>query len=854
MRVTTRTPTVGSCVWMRSILWGLCAFAFSILSACSDSPTLVVSVATGLVPGPEFTVVLTDVVSASDTEVGHAFAEARFGDSFSRGRQVASFDVAEAGEFVVRVRLLRANGTFLIERRVRVNVTGDYALVVHLTRDCLGVECPAPGGSAALTECLHGQCVDPRCAPPSREFCPEVLFCNDASECSATAACADAVCTTGICEEEITIDACATGAYCNPDVGCLPFVEEMGDGGMPMTDAGMLDADVGVDGSVVDASDGGIVCNTVCTPEADPCYVGYWECSGESPVCARLVPKRSGTDCGDGLVCDAVGACVACVNGSTCVEDCMEGTLDCSSGQGVCDVGSTSADAGTACTTESYCGGGVACTPDYVCSTDGVCTSCVNGAACTVGCSTGTLNCASGAVCELDGGDAAAGTRCEAVGEAEAHCTASGTCTLCTEGVVCAPDSECQWSTLSCATGSPTCTPRYYQDIGVPCAGGTCNGGGVCASSIGLQASSISAGARHTCVASSGQAICFGDNSDGQLGTGDTSSVDGGQVVVDGLPVGSVAVVAAGGDFSIALNTMLSSYIPHTWGANASGQLCTGDVVAAFTPQITGLGGKFERLDAGLDFGCLLEAPNGDVYCWGNGSHTGTGAVGPQSAIAAVPLPSTGAMALATGDRHACAILDRASFGHRVKCWGDNDFGQLGAGTVTANESAPVDAFGIDDARLIAAGGEHTCALRGSGVSTYVSCWGRGTEGQLGNISPVSSAYPGYVLLPEGLRVDLITSIAVGGQHSCLIVGGRVLCWGRGTEGQLGDGASADIGAPRGVAGISGAVALSLGDRHSCALLSSAEVACWGDNSYGQLGDGTLFSHPTPELLPRLTP
>ena len=48
------------------------------------------------------------------------------------------------------------------------------------------------------------------------------------------------------------------------------------------------------------------------------------------------------------------------------------------------------------------------------------------------------------------------------------------------------------------------------------------------------------------------------------------------------------------------------------------------------------------------------------------------------------------------------------------------------------------------------------------------------------------------------------------------------------------------------VDGITDAVAITAGDRHTCALRRSGEVVCWGGNTRGQLGDGTTTSRTKP--------
>ncbi|MBK8172519.1 MAG: hypothetical protein IPK60_19570 [Sandaracinaceae bacterium] len=200
------------------------------------------------------------------------------------------------GTYVAIVSLLRTDGSTLIRRRVRVILASDFVLVVHLTRDCVGVTCPQAGGSAALTECLDGQCVDARCNPPDPTFCPDITFCLTDTECPATASCATGRCVGGVCEEEMNTDGCTLNAYCDPDPvtgGCMPLA---------MTpDAGVLEDGVVLDMQIYDdaSSDASLVpdagltviCGTVCTLTDVPCAVGYWLCApGSAPVCTDPVP------------------------------------------------------------------------------------------------------------------------------------------------------------------------------------------------------------------------------------------------------------------------------------------------------------------------------------------------------------------------------------------------------------------------------------------------------------------------------------------------------------------------------------------------------------------------------------
>ena len=282
-------------------------------SACGgdDEKALTVNVVTGLVPLQEFTSVQTDIVSNDDPTMGVRTldtieAVARFGDPFARGNVVARFGGTETGDKTVRVRLLTSSGRTLIERSVKFKMTDNYALTVHLTRDCVGVMCPAPGGSSALLACLGGQCVDERCNPEDpvarAMYCPAVTFCNGDADCGAVASCATNVCVSGLCtEQSITTgeNACPSGEYCNPAPvggGCTPNSSAETDGGTP---------------------DGGssVVCNTVCFVDNNPCVAGYWNCATDAgvPTCGSLTPVASGTSCtasGSSGACNGAGSCI----------------------------------------------------------------------------------------------------------------------------------------------------------------------------------------------------------------------------------------------------------------------------------------------------------------------------------------------------------------------------------------------------------------------------------------------------------------------------------------------------------------------------------------------------------------
>ena len=169
-------------------------------------------------------------------------------------------------------------------------------------------------------------------------------------------------------------------------------------------------------------------------------------------------------------------------------------------------------------------------------------------------------------------------------------------------------------------------------------------------------------------------------------------------------------------------------------------------------------------------------------------------------------------------------------------CWGLNSFGQIGDGTLT-DRPAPTQVQGISgNAAQVGVGGWHSCARTTDG---RVLCWGKNTEGNTGdgtNISPRSS--------PVDTALTNVRQIAVGRQHSCAIRGtGTVLCWGLNDSGEVGDGTTVSRFSPTLVSLPTAAISVAAGTYFTGAVLGDGTLWCWGLNDVGQLGTGDALGH-----------
>jgi alpha-tubulin suppressor-like RCC1 family protein len=227
---------------------------------------------------------------------------------------------------------------------------------------------------------------------------------------------------------------------------------------------------------------------------------------------------------------------------------------------------------------------------------------------------------------------------------------------------------------------------------------------------------------------------CWGANSSGELGSGDTTPHLTPTAVAGTL---TFTTVAAGGAITCGLTAPGTAYC---WGWNGLGQLGTGDTVSRLAPTLVAGNVTFAMLSAGPTHACGLTA-TGVAYCWGyNGDgELATGDTLPRTVPTAVTGGHTYASVNATRFTSCGVTSAGAAF-----CWGGNQAGQLGNGTngTGAYSSTPVAVAGGLSFAAVSGSGRHTCGLT-SGNVAY--CWGRNREGQLGNGVTLNSPVPARV-------------------------------------------------------------------------------------------------------------
>jgi alpha-tubulin suppressor-like RCC1 family protein len=517
--------------------------------------------------------------------------------------------------------------------------------------------------------------------------------------------------------------------------------------------------------------------------EADECFIARtcWADRAKKPdnACFFCDPARdrlnwslnTGDECDDRNFCTVEDRCVR----GTCVgedRDCDEDRLTCT--VDVCNPAAERCE-GTIkqdfCVIGGTCVGGEQINPDHICQ---VCNPGTDPGAYSV---RKDLPCDDGLTCTVEdrcGMSLCAGTLLKP----PSSCPAG----YCDEGGRCGGDLVATGASHSCVLhegmlycfggnqygqlGDATTAPR---DRAVP---------------IGLDSdwSQVVAGDDHTCGRRGGAIYCWGDDQHGQLGNGkgDDLRFLTPQRVGTGEDWGALA---AGRGHTCAIRQGAL----YCWGQNTQGQLGDGTTDNRHSPTLVGTDMDWIAVTAGFHHTCGLRGD--DLYCWGDDSWGQLGD-GTARTRQTRPVAVTAADAwsrICAGDVHTCGLRFGTLF-----CWGSNAFGKLG---LTNMDVVPQPERVLDQTldrswETIVCGGDHTCATRAGGE---LFCWGLNDRGQLGDGTMANSTRAQAVI---SMGTGMWTGVSSGRQHTCGVQGGVFRCWGLNDSGQLGDGTTMDRASP----------------------------------------------------------
>lgn len=282
----------------------------------------------------------------------------------------------------------------------------------------------------------------------------------------------------------------------------------------------------------------------------------------------------------------------------------------------------------------------------------------------------------------------------------------------------------------------------------------------------------IEAGAAHICgLKADGSVMCWGMNSDNELGNGNTTSTNTPGALSGGH---SFTKISARGFHGCGIKADKSMWC---WGANWSGQLGDNTWDNRSAPvQVTG-GYQWDEVATGVNNTCGIRT-DGVLMCWGDWAATGDGTWNDYP----YPVTVSGGykwQSVSVGDYHACGITTAGL----AMCWGADWYGQLGTGELN-DYPYPVPVLGGHTYKTISAGEYISCGIR---ADDTLWCWGDNDEGQLGNGTSGTSAWS-----------DVPVQVAGGGSwktveasyyHTCAMnKNNEPYCWGMVDYGGIGDG------------------------------------------------------------------
>jgi alpha-tubulin suppressor-like RCC1 family protein len=332
----------------------------------------------------------------------------------------------------------------------------------------------------------------------------------------------------------------------------------------------------------------------------------------------------------------------------------------------------------------------------------------------------------------------------------------------------------------------------------------------------------------------------WGDDLEGQIGQGGAWNLSTTPIEIPGLS--RIVAIAAGANTAYALQ---SGGAVWGWGDNSQDELGDGAYSRRQQPQRIRAPRGVVAIAAG-GWSAYALTRNGTVWAWGDNALGQLGTPGPlPRAIPDRVQHLSGVIAIAAGEGNGYALRR----GGTVWAWGDASVGQLGrqpCGLAGSGErrcpppGVPVEIRGLRGVTAIAAGADTVYALRRNGS---VWAWGDNGFGALG--SRLRRQFDDQPTQVSGLAH--VVAIAAGSSTAYAVLrGGSVWAWGRGVDGELGDGSPTNGSVPARVLTRAPVMEVVGGGAMAYALDRRGQIWAWGSGLYGQLGNGYRFSLDEP--------
>lgn len=591
-------------------------------------------------------------------------------------------------------------------------------------------------------------------------------------------------------------------------------------------------------------ADGELACTDWCTFDRSGC-VGQPTCGNgvveEGEDCDTVVPP--------GASCEELGFLPG--GSVTCASNCILDVSNCSRcGDGRLDY-EEQCDGdqlrGLACSDFGRFGGELSCRQDCTFDASG-CNDCGNGVIDT------------GEACEVGSADNPTCTDLDpALPDGEptcspVDCTLDGSsCHNCGNGQLEGPEDCDPLPTTTCADhgfdhGLVLCNPDC---VGVDTSGCWREGDGECNIGAGENLSNsvddcgwkqLSGGERFACgVKNDGSVFCWGS------GLGYPSYPT--RIAL----LGKAVQVSAGFGFACAV---LDTGRVNCWGGGTSGQLGNGDWVSSADPvEVSNVMGA-TGVRAAHYTACAWQS-GGPMWCWGsdNKGQLGNGDAETDNKNVPVLVSAAGAVNQVGGSAPGYGVGTGPFIAVRtdgsVVGWGPNVYNPLGLGSGAPSQlDSPVTIPMLGSGNLYVSGnGNSTCVID---ASAHVLCSGVDFNGKLGNGDSTGDVVT-HGPVDMANMTEPIAQVANGLHHTCArTTSGAVWCWGDGSVGELGQGDYSNAQSPLEVTALTvAATDLTVGSSNqghpfSCSVLTDGSAWCWGRGANGQLGNGNTQDEPLP--------